>query len=868
MVRRWIGWGALILWCSSLWAFPKDAFTRLTVFNAKRDAEAALHSCGVDPVKVRQAIEAFRTLIESCPDSGYAAESLYWMGELYTRLKDSLHALKCWEEILQKYPHSDWVDDAARRLIRHYRGAGDEENLRRALKALVEARPMCPEADNLLWEEAQRLEREGKLVEAVSAFLRLAYAYPDSDSADDALWRAAQICERSKNYAYAARIYRRLYVLFPYSDQADDAALQAARCLREAGRLEDALKQFEFFLRSFPASERLNEARREAAQVLQTLLRQRGKGQVVLPLKSLGALGQGLVAKEVEPIARGLFEEAKKLRAQKKLFDAIKVYRRVVEKCVGSDYRDDAQLAIGECYQELSTLARQLRQVYLPEREAEAIEVWEHAGGKGLPDPKGLLEKAISSYMKLVEEFFGSNLRDDALERVVKCYHEAGDSKGEMMAALRFLAEFPFSDRAGEVAKAVEEMLRKSGGPICIKPWCLIKAFEPLVWAGPANDLYDDALYYAACGRLALGHLDQARMLLRKLAEGWDDSPLKAYAQFLLARLEDMAGKPEEAARNYKLLAQNFPHSGLADDAAVALQGEPIDVNRYGSYAYLREAVERIKPFGADITPAGPVVVVMPIIYSPFLRSYNLPNLLEAAAYEVAKAMGLSAPDRLMAMAVDPMEEEPKVGSLMVVPGKVARVEPPEFEDAFKPLALLYAWEHTPELIRKVMPSFPEAFAEFAATYLRYNLVRETREVIGSPEAEKAAAPFNVVRRKRDQARNALHRALRKGTGLDQMDALAGCGFLFALVEQAGGYKENVLDWGGIVKLIEVARKVPREAYEGKDKETLVALLACCVGEALNRDGASLLRRMGLKVNPELTKNLKQSLFPQPEGSM
>ncbi|HIE08343.1 MAG TPA: tetratricopeptide repeat protein, partial [Armatimonadetes bacterium] len=209
--------------------------------------------------------------------------------------------------------------------------------MRRVFKALVKARPMCPQADNLLWDEAQRLEQEGKPVEAVRALLNLAYSFPDSDLADDALFRAAQICERARNYSFAARLYRRLYTIFPYSDQADDAALQAARCLREEGRLKEALRQYRFFLHRFPASERINEARREAVQVLQSLLRKRGEGSVVLPLKSLGPLGQGLFAPETAPLARGLFEEAKKFRAQKKLFDAIRVYRKIVDGCPGSD---------------------------------------------------------------------------------------------------------------------------------------------------------------------------------------------------------------------------------------------------------------------------------------------------------------------------------------------------------------------------------------------------------------------------------------------------------------------------------------------------------------------------------------------------
>ncbi|HIE08846.1 MAG TPA: tetratricopeptide repeat protein, partial [Armatimonadetes bacterium] len=549
--------------------------------------------------------------------------------------------------------------------------------------------------------------------------------------------------------------------------------------------------------------------------------------------------------------------------AQKKFFDAIRVYRKIVDGCPGSDLVDDAQMAVAECYQELSALAKQLREVYLPEREREAIEVWEHAGGKGLPDPKELLERAVTEFSKLVEEFIGSDLRDDAMERIVKCYRDAGDVKGEMMASLRFLAEFPTSDRADRVAKAVQEMLKESGGPICIKPRCLVKAFEPIIWAGPANDLYDDALYYAACGRLALGHFDQARAYLRKLAKGWSDSPLRAYAQFLLARTEEISGKPEEAARNYKLLAEAFPHSGLADGAQVALQGESIDVNRYGSYPHFREAIERVKPFGADITRAGPIVVVMPVVYSPFLRSYNLPNLLESAAEEVAKAFGLEAPDRLMAMAVDPLEEEPKVGSLMVVPGKVAKVEPPLFEEAFKPLAMLYAKERTPDLLAVAMPSFPEAFSEFAATYLRYNLVREVRELIGSPQAERAAAPFNLVRRKRDEARRALHEAVRKGVGLGQMDATAGCGLLFALIERAGGYKENALNWEAVLKLMEVARKVPEEFYKGKGEEVALAALAACIGEDIGTDGAKFLRDLGLKVDPKLVESIRQSLFTQ-----
>ncbi|HIE08340.1 MAG TPA: tetratricopeptide repeat protein [Armatimonadetes bacterium] len=853
----WRGGLVLGLLLPSLHTFSLEAFNRITVFNAVQDAAEARKSCGVDPVKISRAIDAFRVILDLYPDAGYCAYSWNEIGELYLLLKDWPHAIEAFRKVLMDFPRSDYSDDALNRVLQYCRQTEDWRGAVWAIERFVSSRPSHPMCDDLLMELSRIYERLGDLTRAIEALQRLATSYPDSEVAPRALYRLAWLYQRAGNFKGAIEAYDRIVNFYPFSDLADDAALASAGCLRKAGDLCSALARLQAFVQFFPGSEKVAQARRE----MMGLLRQgyRVPRQPVrvwikpiffgVPKRSLQGSGT----------AKELFERARRLRAEKALSQAISLYARVAQGFPGSDLRDNAQFSIGECYEELSLLAKQASLATTPERQAEVMDLFRRAVGKGKLE--GLssaeyLKAAIKAYRALVENFPGSELRDDALARIVHCYKELGEKRKELEAGLELISRFPWSRYVRQVVHKVEKVLEERGWPLRLAS-VLVRVFEPLAKLGPGCDLYDEAVYLAACGRMGMGDLKGARKLLRRLIRTWDDSPYLAYAQFLLARSYEVEGDLKKAAYEYAILLEDYPKSGLADDAQRGLRGDLPNLMSLMDCPAFVEAIGRTREYGADIIQRGQVVLVCPFLDSPLLRAYNFPEVLAQGWEEIRRVTGVDSTEPVV-VALTAGASSHSDGPILL-PFEVA-VEPPKFEEAFSSMAERAASDESLLLLSKAIPSFPEAFGQFAGVLLRFNLVHETRDVIGGAQA--AVVPFDSVREVHDTAYQALAKFIASGDwGLLTPEAV--CGLLFGLVEAAGAYKENVIGWGPLPKIFALARSVPREVYEG-DGEKALAAFAWCIKGAMGGKGATLLAKFGFKVDPELVRRIEAEIAARP----
>lgn len=93
-----------------------------------------------------EAITAFTAFIAAYPDSEYAANAQYWIGECYYSRNDYQKALDSFNTVLVKYPKGKKVPDAMLKAAFSQLGKGDQVSARATMQKLIDDYPKSPAA--------------------------------------------------------------------------------------------------------------------------------------------------------------------------------------------------------------------------------------------------------------------------------------------------------------------------------------------------------------------------------------------------------------------------------------------------------------------------------------------------------------------------------------------------------------------------------------------------------------------------------------------------------------------------------------------------------------------------------------------------
>jgi len=92
------------------------------------------------------AIAAFEAFIKSHPDSEYAGNAQYWIGECYYTQRDYTRGLEAFNKVVEKYPKGKKVPDALLKVGYSLISLNEPEKARAVLETLVEKYPKTPAA--------------------------------------------------------------------------------------------------------------------------------------------------------------------------------------------------------------------------------------------------------------------------------------------------------------------------------------------------------------------------------------------------------------------------------------------------------------------------------------------------------------------------------------------------------------------------------------------------------------------------------------------------------------------------------------------------------------------------------------------------
>jgi len=110
--------------------------------------------------RYKQAIEEFKAFQASYPESAYAANAQYWLGETYSVSRDYKTSLSEFQKVVSDYPKSNKVEGALLKIGFTYYEMHDWASAKTALELVINKYPGTTVARKAK-ERLQRMKREG-----------------------------------------------------------------------------------------------------------------------------------------------------------------------------------------------------------------------------------------------------------------------------------------------------------------------------------------------------------------------------------------------------------------------------------------------------------------------------------------------------------------------------------------------------------------------------------------------------------------------------------------------------------------------------------------------------------------------------------
>ncbi len=791
--------------------------TRLTAYNEHDDAARATYTCCKpwQEEEIEQALRANAAFLLTHRTSDYADDTLMHNARVTSVKRDFRAEIAAYYQLLRDYPDSDLADDACWGLARMLIRDRDHVAAIDALNDLIFTWPNSVWADDAhfaIATEFREVDDEQGYLEALQGLVE---KHPRSDYCAQALSMLADKYREVENYEAAIAASEDLMARFPYSDYLDDALFNIGEARRHMGEPFAALEAYRSLIEDLPGSRLINRAMREA-NTLARNLRRRGRDAPAL---------YNTEAENSGELARDMYDYARHLQNYRQFKPAIDTYRRFVRQFPGSDNYDDALYNIGVCYQQMNILFEDINAAEGPEDLFRLQRRFEDAVGRRGATPGGeqlsAVRDAASAFAHVVNHLQGSAMRDDALYEIAKTYEDSERNEDMVYTYQQLVVYFPGSEHEME---ALYEVLKFYASPSNYETARLIypelsaaypNLFPPGLEASKNEfltlmrsyfshvdfgwyeyhhhhipyritcaDLGPDAAFTLAALNMARGEYRQAQQQLEPLT-ALRTHDLCVPATFLLAQACERRGQDRRAEELYATVARDYPDSGLADDAELALTrvGEPPPAE------YVQRVTDSFSyPLGqVDCYDGENIVVFAPYTITVKMRQYNMPNIWEQSQELLEEWTGAQAPDKIV-ICIDQGCRSID-GDPMLLPGcKIG--DPPKWSLGFESLARRQITQVAGSALGGD-GALVDGLAQFAAASLQYDLVTETRDAIGSASA--VVLPQQDVINARERALAALQEYVREGPG-DQPTPDVVAGMLYALLDSQGFSKERLID--------------------------------------------------------------------------
>ncbi len=820
--------------------------SRLTYYNEHDDAATASYTCckPYQHKEIEQAIRANEVFLDKYGGTDFGDDTLMHYAWVTSVKKDFRAQVSAYSLLLDNYPHSPMADDAAWGLAQMLVKDKDHLLAIDALEFIVHGFPRSTYADDAFMALVGEYNEMDDPQATINALIALTELHPTSDYGAKALCMLARKYYQVEAYDQAIAACEAVLNRYPLCDCADDAQMMIANALRLQGHQRAALDAYEFLIYEMPGSSQANAAIREANSLLRRI-RQRGER----------AAGEYYDTLQYDPsrAAQDLWQRARHHENYREFLQAIDLYRRFIAEFPGNDNLDDAFFHIGECYRQTKILFEDINKAKGPDDLYRVSDSYQIAtGARGMipaADELLAIQDASSAYAVIINDFFGSPLRDDALYQIAIAYTPYENPEAvppdaaytfqqllinfpgsshefeALVKLIRFYADpsnYEVSQRMyPQAAAAMPDIFPRglmNDKATFLQLMRLYKRHTEHAWfeaykhhikyAITPPDLTQQAYYYQAALLMDQGQFGRAAQLLSTLVR-LRTGDFAARAQYLLARCHQKMGHTDQALAVLDQLENSFADSGLADDARwvreqLASQTDPASEYASGVAEMIGQDISHM-----DCHIGQNIVVFAPYTVAALMRQYNMPNIWDQAQQILEQWAGVEQPEKVV-IYVDSSGKQ-SAGDPVHVSAWAIK-DPPDWMLGLRQLSQRVVGQATrPWLADR--PALTSGLAEFAAASLQYELVTETRDAIGSASAVKL--PQEAVLRSREQALKALEEYVIAGADRQEQD-LGGpvvAGMLYAILDAQGYSADQLIDRTPYRAFFATLRVMPANAH-------------------------------------------------------
>ncbi|HAV43154.1 TPA: hypothetical protein DCX15_03980 [bacterium] len=429
----------------------------LILFPDGKDRTKVQYFLGESSYQLNQfqnAIDAFNVVVRCYPDDPLAIDAQNRIGDSYQRLGRTGEALKAYQKVAEKHPHTQQAEYA------NY-SISWLKNPDLKLKPKIH---LLPDVQMQLAKEAfARKEYEKAKVE----FENFLHSFPDHEMAPYARIQVAECHYHLGRYAEAIPNYQKALTNYPENLYRDYAQYSIGWCYYRLGNLKEALEAFKRLAREFPKSRYLASLEglsdeikgkiqlKEAEELYNEAQDNYKRGNLALAYQELERLINEYpqspyvpeakiklaeIKSALHPEAEKLYKEASKLHQGRDYEGAIEKYRWIISGYPSSEYAKLASKALALIVEEMI--------------ESEAAILWSKAE-KAVDE--GRREEAGNRYQEIIERYPTSSFGKKARERFneILLIFEEKEAEKMYQLALGHLREERFQQAIGEFEKII-----------------------------------------------------------------------------------------------------------------------------------------------------------------------------------------------------------------------------------------------------------------------------------------------------------------------------------------------------------------------------------------------------------------------------
>ncbi len=495
----------------------------------------------------REAIDLFETFVQTWPDHELADHGLHELAIAYYQERMWQEASETLGKLVASYPDSEIIGDAYYLQGNTFIALGNFDQALRSFDSAI-ALNSAPQSlkDEIVFQRAWLLYRNGAYSSAAPAFVSLYEKDPDGPHGSESLFWAAESFYQTEDYQEAEQLFKDYLRTFSNGKHTDAAHYALGWVYFKRDQYGQAIDEFQEFLDGYREQNETIPYRSDAllriADSYYALKRYPDAIRIYRQVASEGG-------------DYALYQEGQAYASAGNSYEAINTFRKLLAEHPESEWKEEAQYQVGYLY-------------FLSQDYEQAIAEYQKILDRSPRDPlaakaqygigdayfnAGRMEEATEAYRNVLERYAGSPFAAEAASSIQYALIARGEGEQAQEVIEEFAEKNPNSPVVDELRFRQAEVKYQSGQ--------IDEALEEMrdfVSTSSNTELRGEGYYYLALIAQDQGNAAEAESHLRRLIEGYRDSPRRPEAARRLGDLyleQERFGDALAVFRNLEAMA-------------------------------------------------------------------------------------------------------------------------------------------------------------------------------------------------------------------------------------------------------------------------------------------------------------------------